>query len=92
MEWSIMRDAKVISRRTLLASAALAVGVAATSRVEAAEQKVSQANAKYQDQPKGQQRCEICLQFQPPNACRIVEGSINPKGWCQYFAAKENAH
>lgn len=90
-----MRDAEAISRRTLLGGAALAVGVAATSRVPmsaAAEQKVSQADAKYQDQPKGQQRCEICLQFQPPNACRIVEGPISPKGWCQYFAAKENAH
>ena len=62
------------------------------SRSAAAQQKVSQADAKYQDQPKGQQRCEICLQFQPPNACRIVEGPISPKGWCQYFAAKENAH
>jgi len=58
----------------------------------AAEQKVSHADAKYQDQPKGQQRCEIRPQFQPPNACRIVEGPISPKGWCQYFAAKENAH
>ena len=90
-----MRDAETISRRALLGGAALAVGAAAatgTSRSEAAEQKVSQADAKYQDQPKGQQRCEICLQFQPPNACRIVEGPISPKGWCQYFAAKENAH
>jgi hypothetical protein len=87
-----MRDAETISRRALLGGAALAVGVAATSISPAAEQKVSQADAKYQDQPKGQQRCEICLQFQPPNACRIVEGPIGPKGWCQYFAAKENAH
>ena len=73
----------------------MAVGVATTSRVSmsvAAQQKVSHADAKYQDQPKGQQRCEIRLQFQPPNACRIVEGPISPKGWCQYFAAKENAH
>ncbi len=90
---ALMNEA--ISRRALLGGAAMTVGVAATSRVSmsaAAEQKVSQADAKYQDQPNGQQRCEICLQFQPPNACRIVEGPISPKGWCQYFAAKENAH
>ena len=87
-----MRDAETISRRALLGGSVLAVAVAATSISAAAEQKVSQADAKYQDQPKGQQRCEICLQFQPPNACRIVEGPIGPKGWCQYFAAKENAH
>jgi len=89
-----MRDAETISRRALLGGAASAVGAAAAgaSRRAAAQQKVSQMDAKYQDQPKGQQRCEICLQFQPPNACRVVEGPISPKGWCQYFAAKENAH
>lgn len=90
-----MRDAKAISRRALVGGAALVAGVAATTRVsrsEAAQQKVSQVDAKYQDQPKGQQRCEICLQFQPPNSCKIVEGPISLKGWCQYFAAKENAH
>ena len=89
-----MRDAETISRRALLGGAASAVGAAAAgaSRRAAAQQKVSQMDAKYQDQPKGQQRCEICLQFQPPNACRIVEGPISPKGRCQYFAAKENAH
>jgi hypothetical protein len=97
-----MRDAETISRRALLGGAALAVGAATTirtSRRAAAQQKVSQvdakdskADAKYQDQPKGQQRCEICLNFQPPNACQFVESPISPKGWCQYFAAKENAH
>ena len=90
-----MRDAKTISRRAVLGGVAVAVGVAAATRAPrraAAQQKVNQADAKYQDQPKGQQRCEICLQFQPPNACRIVESPISPKGWCQYFAAKENAH
>ena len=90
-----MRDAETISRRALLGGAALAVGAAATirtSRRAAAQQKVSQADAKYQDQPKGQQRCEICLNFQPPNVCQFVESPISPKGWCQYFAAKENAH
>ena len=48
--------------------------------------------AQYQQQPKGQQRCEICLLFVAPNTCKIVQGPINPKGWCQFFAARENAH
>jgi hypothetical protein len=90
-----MRDAETISRRALLGGAALAIGAAATagaSKRAAAQQKVSQADAKYQDQPKEQQRCEICLNFQPPNVCQFVESPISPKGWCQYFAAKENAH
>ncbi|MGH7059910.1 MAG: hypothetical protein ACREFH_05950 [Stellaceae bacterium] len=54
--------------------------------------KIKQADAKYQKEPKGQQRCEICLQFQPPASCKIVQGPITPQGWCQFFAAKENAH
>jgi hypothetical protein len=90
-----MRDAETISRRALLGGAALAVGAATTirtSRKAAAQQKVSQADAKYQDQPNAQQRCEICLNFRPPDACQFVESPISPKGWCQFFAAKENAH
>jgi hypothetical protein len=57
----------------------------------AAEQKLKKSEAKYQAFPKGQQRCEICLQYQPPG-CKLVEGPVSPKGWCQYFAAKEGAH
>jgi hypothetical protein len=90
-----MREAETISRRALLGGAALAVSAAATisaSTRAAAQQKVSQADAKYQDQPKEQQRCEICLNFRPPDACQFVESPISPKGWCQFFAAKENAH
>jgi hypothetical protein len=52
------------------------------------QQKISQANAKYQDHPNGTQECDGCIQFQPPNACKIVDGTINPKGWCQFFGAK----
>ena len=57
-----------------------------------ADDKVSKATAKYQDRPNGQQRCEICVNFQPPKSCRFVAGDISPKGWCQYFAARDNAH
>jgi hypothetical protein len=56
-----------------------------------AQQKIDKQAAKYQNSPKGQQRCEICLQFRPPAQCAIVQGAINPRGWCQYFAARENA-
>jgi len=88
---NIKNGGEVISRRVVLAGAALALGVAATGTIAtqaAAQQKVSQADAKYQDQPKGQQRCDGCVQFQPPNACKIVQGEISPSGWCQLFAAK----
>jgi hypothetical protein len=53
-----------------------------------AQQKISQADAKYQATPKGDQRCDACVNFQPPNACKFVQGDISPSGWCQLFAKK----
>jgi hypothetical protein len=79
-----------MSRRMALTSTALAVAVAADMVITRADaqQKISQAAAKYQDQPKGQQNCAVCANFQPPNACKFVQGKISPNGWCQLFAAK----
>ncbi len=80
-----------ISRRVVITGTALAVGAAATGAAvtrASAQQKISQANAKYQDHPNDNHQCDGCIQFQPPNACKIVEGTISPKGWCQFFGAK----
>ncbi len=88
---NIKNGREIVSRRVVLVGTALALGAAATGTIAkqaAAQQKVSQADAKYQNQPKGQQRCDGCVQFQPPNACKIVQGEISPSGWCQLFAAK----
>jgi hypothetical protein len=85
---------RMIQRRTFLRGASLSAGaltVASLAHRAAAQTKATQAVAKYQNHPKGQQRCEICVNFQPPNQCTIVEGPISPQGWCQFFAAKENA-
>jgi hypothetical protein len=80
-----------ISRRTVLTGTALALGAAATvngvSPAEAQE-KASQADAKYQTTPKGNQRCDGCDNFQAPNACKFVQGDISPSGWCQLFFPK----
>lgn len=74
---------------------AAGTGVAAAAGANAlralAQEQVSKAEALYQDRPKGIQRCAICLHFEPPSRCRLVEGEISPQGWCQFFAAKENA-
>ncbi len=86
-----------ISRRGFLARAVgAAAGILARSARADEEpseaDKITHADAHYQLVPNGQQRCEICLQFEPPSHCRIVRAPIYPKGWCQYFAARENAH
>jgi hypothetical protein len=86
-----MNDCRRISRRAMLTSAALSLGAAAAAAVvpqAAAQQKISQADAKYQTTPKGDQHCDGCVNFQPPNACKFVDGDISPNGWCQLFAAK----
>jgi len=84
-------SSKCMSRRIVLRRTALALGAVATGAVApraAAQQKISQADAKYQPQPKGQQRCDNCVNFQAPKACKFVQGDISPSGWCQLYAAK----
>jgi hypothetical protein len=80
-----------ISRRVALSGAAFALGAAAIATAgsqAAAQQKISQADAKYQGMPNGDQHCDGCVNFQPPNACKFVQGDISPSGWCQLFTPK----
>jgi hypothetical protein len=80
-----------ISRRLALTRTALSLGIAAAGMAVTradAQQKLAQDVAKYQDQPKGQQSCAGCVNFQPPNACKFVQGTISPNGWCQLFSPK----
>ena len=54
----------------------------------------SKAMAKYQEKPNGSQECDGCMQFVPGKdssangTCKIVQGSISPKGWCMNFTPK----
>jgi hypothetical protein len=62
-----------------------AAALVAVPRAGAEPQKVSKAEAKYQDRPRGIYNCELCAVFEKPNACRLVEGEISPDGWCEIF-------
>ena len=42
----------------------------------------------YQQAPNEGAKCSTCINFQPPNACRIVAGTINPNGWCVAYVPK----
>ena len=84
-------DCHCISRRAVLAGTALALGAAAAATTVSpakAQQKISQADAGYQGTPKDGQHCGGCANFQPPNTCKFVEGSLSPNGWCQLFSPK----
>jgi hypothetical protein len=77
-----------IPRRAVLGvGLAMAVGVTGT-RHAAAQPKAAQKLVQYQDKPKGDQECDKCLHWVPPDACKVVEGKINPKGWCALYAPK----
>jgi hypothetical protein len=72
-------------RRTLvlasLAGASAILGISTTT----AQQKMSQAEAEYQDRPKGGLFCAACTLFRPPRSCQVVAGDISPNGWCKFF-------
>jgi hypothetical protein len=83
------------SRRTLVFSVVGLVALAdgalmlSGSKTALAQQKVSQEQAKYQDSPKGDQKCSNCTFFVEPNTCKTVEGDISPEGWCQLWVEKQ---
>jgi len=87
----VPNDSRRLTRRVVLTGSGLALGAAMAAMAvspAAAQQKISQADAKYQGTPKGDQRCDGCINFQPPKACKFVEGEISPSGWCQLFTKK----
>ena len=83
------------SRRAILQRLALTAGGAAMSattlggvRDAKALSKASQKVVAYQDTPHGAERCDNCIQFEPPSACKVVEGTIAAAGWCKLYVKK----
>jgi hypothetical protein len=75
-----------LSRRSLFRGAVGATGVLVASLSPAlAQPKISKVAVNYQDHPDGDKRCDKCIQFQPPDACKMVEGTISPQGSCRIF-------
>jgi hypothetical protein len=75
-----------VSRRSLLCGAVGATGVlAARLNPALAQPKISKVAVNYQDHPDGDKRCDRCIQYQPPDACKMVEGTISPQGSCRIF-------
>ena len=73
-----------IFRRSLFQGAAAGILAAATHPAPA-QPKISKIAVNYQDHPDGNKRCDKCIQFQPPDACKVVEGTISPQGSCRIF-------
>lgn len=89
------------SRRSIMKQALVAAGVIATGTifttplVKAAAKKASKAEMMYMDKPHGKDQCDGCIHYVPgpkPTAngtCKIVQGSISPRGWCVAFTPKK---
>lgn len=69
-----------------IAAAGCALGLSRLQTAHAA--KLSQAQAKYQDQPKGDQNCANCMHFVAPDQCKVVDGPVSPNGWSILWAKK----
>ena len=80
-------------RGALRAFAGIGLGAAAAAvvpgRAKAQDQKLAQEIVQYQKTPKDGAECDKCVNWVAPNACTIVAGEINPKGWCVAYAPKE---
>jgi hypothetical protein len=68
-----------------IAGATMVIGTSATAQAA----KVSQKIVKYQDTPKGEQRCDNCELFEAPSSCKNVDGIIAPQGWCMVYRKKQ---
>ncbi len=90
----------MIPRRTCMTRALALAGLAGLGTRAAVAQttKATQAAVHYQDQPKDGKKCATCNFFIPPSGtasgaasagtCKIVQGSISPMGWCDFYAPR----
>ena len=84
-------------RRALISGVALAGStllVFSAGVRPAASQKSSKASLAYQEHPRDGKKCADCKHFTPGSdalgsgTCALVEGPIQPTGWCTAFSAR----
>jgi hypothetical protein len=82
------------SRRAFIKTMGVVAAAATCGRAAAAkaqdykpqdQKKLTQAAARYQDQPKGNESCGSCPYFVFPKSCVLVEGEISATGWCPIY-------
>lgn len=54
-----------------------------------AADKMTRAQAEYQDTPNGLYSCGMCSLFEAPDGCKVVEGEVGKDGWCKAFALQD---
>src|SRR4029077_21256978 len=75
--------------KTLGAAAAASCGCASAAKAQdykpQEQKRLTQAAARYQDQPKGNESCGNGPYFVFPKNCVLGEGEISPAGWCPIY-------
>lgn len=52
--------------------------------------KLGKTQAKFQEQPKGDQSCANCMKFiAATSTCAVVEGQVSANGWCMLWSKKQ---
>lgn len=85
-----MNSANKVSRRLVLRGAVAAAGavpILLSGRIAYA--KVPKQSVSYRETPNGGNSCAVCGNFVAPSSCLLVEGAINPDGWCGLFKVKK---
>jgi hypothetical protein len=72
--------------RALTLGAGLLTLGAVTVAARAASAKLAPADVGYRPVTNTQARCDHCVNWVAPNACRLVTGPISPSGWCGLYA------
>jgi len=83
---------KRVSRRDFIVSAAVGtgamIGASLVASPAAASNKLPPKAMSYRPTPNGKQRCDNCANWQPPAACKRVDGAIAPSGWCVLYTPR----
>jgi len=88
-----MHNDETASRRGILrAGLTILAGTlaATTARADGTDaDKVEKSVVQYQEkQADNGDHCAICANFVSPSACKVVQGPIDPNGWCIAFGPK----
>jgi hypothetical protein len=88
MQGDAMTDMRLYwSRRATLqgTAAAFLMRIAPANAAD----KMTRAQAEYQDTPNGIYSCGLCSLFEAPAGCKVVEGEVSKDGWCKAFALQD---
>jgi hypothetical protein len=74
------------TRRQILRTGLAVVGGAVAVSGAQAQDKTDPKIVQYQDTPKDGSKCDACVNWEPPAACKMFTGKYSPIGWCIAYA------